>query len=873
MRQLGATPWTRAPLLLWRAPGVVLALVVAAAILGIAGSSAPLFLGTAGAAEIDQQVDLRCPEDARPAATTAEHGRLGEAPGNPVFTPSLFDRQDRRVRAAMATAGLPEPYRVLIARTSMIGHPDTSDAIAKDVTVYVRDGALDHLTVLDRASTPPVGRSVFISDRLAESVSAGIGDRMVLGNASVTVAGVYRDLSRVDRLPGYWCRWEVLVRAALEGTPPPMVITDPATLRATVPVREDQRDVELASEWFAPVDPSTLTIDKARGLLERERIAARNTGGIAMVSELDTIADRAAAARDGLSGPVVAVTIAGTIVALLLVAAAGGYWAERRSSEVRLLVSRGVSPAALGVKALLEMAPAVLIGLAGGWLGAMELVRWLGPAPRFEPGDGGRALLTVAAVGAVGLLLLAVVAGLRGRGGADQRVRRTHQVWWRSVPWELTLIAAAVVMYRDARRDGVTVVDFLVHIPAPLIAFPLFGLVGCLLLVARVVGWSLPAIRRATTRLPLAGYLAGRRLTANPVITLALLVATAIPVGVFGFSAGLSASTDATIDAKIRTNIGADHVITTLVTPGQTPPTGGNGTVVSLVRRATFVTEAGSIVGVDPDTFGRFAATGLTSRPLPELLRMLPPVAPGEPVPAILVNSTGDPTRATLGFNTTMPIHVVDTEAAFPGLRNGRQPMLVVRRDALPDSDSTASRVEEIWTTDERIEALEGVILAEDVRVQFERQPADALRGTQLVTVTWTLGFLRALAILTGLIATAGLLLYLGARSRRRVASYVMSRRMGLRRGGHLRSLFIEITAVLLVAAVVGLVTARIAIALVAPEFDVHPVYPPPLRFAYPAGALLGLAVVVVAVIALSAGTAQRSADRARPAEVMRMGS
>ena len=60
--------------------------------------------------------------------------------------------------------------------------------------------------------------------------------------------------------------------------------------------------------------------------------------------------------QTGLAGPITPTALVATLVALLLVAGAGMYWAERRAAEVRLLAARGVGPAALGLKAVLEMA-------------------------------------------------------------------------------------------------------------------------------------------------------------------------------------------------------------------------------------------------------------------------------------------------------------------------------------------------------------------------------------------------------------------------------------------------------------------------------------------------------------------------------------
>ena len=82
--------------------------------------------------------------------------------------------------------------------------------------------------------------------------------------------------------------------------------------------------------------------------------------------------------RDGLRGPVLPIALGGSILALLLVGAAGSYWADRRSREVRLLSSRGVGPGALALKAVLELGAAGGRGHRAGLAGrrAGSLLRW-----------------------------------------------------------------------------------------------------------------------------------------------------------------------------------------------------------------------------------------------------------------------------------------------------------------------------------------------------------------------------------------------------------------------------------------------------------------------------------------------------------------
>ncbi len=158
------------------------------------------------------------------------------------------------------------------------------------------------------------------------------------------------------------------------------------------------------------------------------------------------------------------------------------------------------------------------------------------------------------------------------------------------------------------------------------------------------------------------------------------------------------------------------------------------------------------------------------------------------------------------------------------------------------------------------------------------RQPAvilAVLGATAILACasSWTFGYLTALAGLVGLVAVAGLLLYLESRQRSRVASYAMGRRMGLSRAVHLRSLLAELGMLLVAAAAVGGVLAWTAVLLVYRSLDVDTARPPPPLLTAPTAAIGGGAVAAVAVTMLAALYAQRSADRTDAAEVLRLGS
>lgn len=157
-----AAPWVRAPLLLRRAPGVVVALVVATAILGIAAASGPLFLSSAGSATFARGVDSGCVERARPSVSNpaVADRELGFGEFYSTQRGSELERSDRVVTAAMSAFGLPAPYRVMTTAAQL--RPGT-DRVNFEVTLFARADALEHVEIVEQAGDT----GVWLTDRYA----------------------------------------------------------------------------------------------------------------------------------------------------------------------------------------------------------------------------------------------------------------------------------------------------------------------------------------------------------------------------------------------------------------------------------------------------------------------------------------------------------------------------------------------------------------------------------------------------------------------------------------------------------------------------------------------------------------------------------
>jgi putative ABC transport system permease protein len=149
---------------------------------------------------------------------------------------------------------------------------------------------------------------------------------------------------------------------------------------------------------------------------------------------------------------------------------------------------------------------------------------------------------------------------------------------------------------------------------------------------------------------------------------------------------------------------------------------------------------------------------------------------------------------------------------------------------------------------------------------------AEEVRDNPSITaVTRTFGFLKSLGFGAGLLAVVGLVLYLQARQRSRIVSYALSRRMGLANGSHRLSLALELGTMLLAALAIGAVLAIAAAQLVLGDVDPLENIPPAPLFVAPV-ALIFAAAAALAGIALVGGLlANRAAERANFAEVMRL--
>ncbi|WP_448614287.1 hypothetical protein [Modestobacter sp. URMC 112] len=877
-------PWTRAPLLGLRRPAAVLAVVVTSAILACAVASASLFLSSARSAALQQQLAAQCAEAGWPQTGAS----FAVPPGTP---PAEVTAALDGLRAGWATEGRDSERVLRITRAvgaggnpqsgMLVRGPDGAP-VTQPANLFWRAGVTGQVQVVDADDGP----GVWLPASYARDAGARVGDTVTMSGQPVPVTGVYTDLFETDPGP-YWCdSADLYLNLGSADVPPPALAlaTDEATFARLAAAAGQAEVVEQV-----PVDAASLTATRARALTAaQERAVAAApppTGGVEVLGSgsndrLPDAVGRAELIESGLRGPVVPVAVAGGLLALVLVAAAGSFWADRRASEVRLLAARGVGPAPLAGKAALELGLPALAGAALGWAASRLLVAGLGPADDLDPAATTAAALAGVAAFVVGLAAAAVVAGLRARGTAERPLGAAPR-WPSRVPWEVALLAAAAWCWvLLGSREAVVSEGGVAQVNGLLVAFPLLAVAGAAVLLARLLTALLPRVRRWAGRRGPGVFLAGNRLAAARLATASLLAAVTLPVAVLGYTATLTSSARTTLDAKVGVQIGAERAVLSVSRFAPTPEIDRVGTLVVRYDGSADADrgDGGSadrrdvqVLAVDPDDFAgtAFWDDSFADAPLAELMAALRGPEVDGRVPVVAAGlPPGDP-DLRLG-SAELPAEVVAAARVLPGRRTA-DPVVLVAADRVPEVPRTAgaARVAEIWTDGDRGPAVDALVAAGG-SVGRTLEPAGVVQSANFLGITWTFGYLSALAVFVGVIAVGGLLLHLEARSRSRVSGYVMARRLGLSRAAHLRSLLAELAGVAVTGLVLGAVLAAGAVALVYRRLDVDLLRPPTPLLDVPWTALAATALGTLAVSALAGLYAQRAADRADPATVLR---
>jgi putative ABC transport system permease protein len=140
-----------------------------------------------------------------------------------------------------------------------------------------------------------------------------------------------------------------------------------------------------------------------------------------------------------------------------------------------------------------------------------------------------------------------------------------------------------------------------------------------------------------------------------------------------------------------------------------------------------------------------------------------------------------------------------------------------------------------------------------------------------LRAAAWTFSYLQAIAVGSGLIVIAGMLLYLQARQRAGVLSFALARRMGLQSRAFRMSVGVEVGVMLLTSLAIGTVLSLIAVMLVYKRFDILPSLPPDPLFRAPVITIALAAASLIAAAAVAGRGTERRARGANVAETLRL--
>ena len=240
LRLLRTPPWRRAPIRLWQARSLFFAVLVTAAVLGVAAVSLPLFLSSAGSAAVHDDLTRGCPAD-----VGLKVSRLAAVEG--VEQSSITSRRDAialapatdALDAAVAPVGGVDPGVVTLTGPIATVVTDRERLGLGGVRLVSRTGSTDHIEVLSSVATP----GIWLTDTTAAEVDAVPGQMVTIrvdgapsvpaGPVQLPVQGIYRNLATIEREP-YWCSNERLFKETFPGDPPPVALLDQETLLDTL---------------------------------------------------------------------------------------------------------------------------------------------------------------------------------------------------------------------------------------------------------------------------------------------------------------------------------------------------------------------------------------------------------------------------------------------------------------------------------------------------------------------------------------------------------------------------------------------------------------------------------------------------------------
>jgi putative ABC transport system permease protein len=884
--------WSRAPLVLLRYPGLFVSIAVGALLLALAASAYPLFISSSASELVAARIH-------DPAYTRWAVGMMYRNGALPLPGPVGHGDIEPRVDAILEGLISSSPY-LGDPLESALG-PVTPISVAgeherRDTRLFMGEQAADHVVILEGSARD----GILVPDLISDALDITPGERIVIGSPdegtmTLPVGGIYRSLYKGGN-SGYWRPWnDALVLYCGDCAPPPQPVIVPKERFADA-ARAIGRD-HAAYAWQTPV-LRDLTLQEAE---DAARIASRISqeldhshlldrcfisffcnfrSGPVWGSSMDEVVRDVHGRLVAIDGPAGLLRIAGMLVALVVVAGAGAFAMAARRVESNLLFARGARPRAVGGRSALEAVIPCAIGAALGLGLAFALVRWVGPSGALAASSSDEAAWAAGAAGIVAVAAIAIVSTVSFLRQSEHHRSRLRLVG--AFPWELVLIGLSLLILQRLRSGGAVVVDRSLGTETPsllLFAFPLVFLAGFVALVARAMVLVLRWARGRSGSWGTPAYLAVHRLAARSRLTLLLIAAAGLCLGLFVQAQTMARSMRTTVDAKAGVYVGSDveaRIDSVNATPETFPLP-----VTRVVRRL----QAGELrpgvpfdlLAIDPKTFAStaFWDPGFSPEPLETLLdRISKPSGGGLPV---LMASAPNafPDSITLD-RQTLPIEIVGRATAFPGMTSIR-PLVVVDAQRLldafgdaPDPLSGPSASNELW--------IRGTPRAARAALaELDYTPSLVLTADEVKDISYiaavidTFLVMNGLGVLAALLVVAAMLMYLQARQRAEIVSYGLSLRMGMRSSRHLVAIAIEVGAMLVIAYVAGTVLAIVAARLTVPLLDPIESIPPDPITVVPV-VLIALVAPALLLVALAGGwLTERRARSADLGQVMRL--
>jgi putative ABC transport system permease protein len=634
---------------------------------------------------------------------------------------------------------------------------------------------------------------------------------------------------------------------------------------------------------------SHLDVVSAEPLRTREQIDAWAAATAAMATELPHAlkaqpvvndyamlsAKTAAKTQDTVRTAIFPLTVISVLAGLLGVVGLAAQWVQRRGAEIRLLWTRGVSPAAIGGKAVLEMGGPLLAGGVIGWATAWGITPLLAPASQLDSWAPGVAALLAGATWLVALMVLGVVTSVRVRREfiAIERAPRRVATIAKRIPWEVLAGVAAVVIWTTSADHAVQVdpSDQLPTVSLAALAFPLLCIVFMVGVIARLAGFLSRASHRLKGWRNPTVLWALRRTAAQRKVAVALLAVAGLAIGVIAAGIGVSQTERESLEDKSWMRVGSDYAI-----PLKRSAVDVEGVPDELTGEATRIVSGQLVIKgnvgaklllVDPATFAdggrwrdRWADTSLS-----ELMAALGEPTTDGTIPVIVAGKYPLSQFVSQG-DYLSKMRVAATVPSFPAMGQ-YEGMIIASTHAVGEVRRGFNQ--QILTKGDPAHAV-AVLNQHGDPTSEVVSAAGATDELPFLVVAWIFAFFVVMGFALAAVAVVTLLVSVETRRRSTAVAHALLARMGLRARAMLVTHLVELAILAGVATAVGVGGGWVILELVTRRLDPFPLLAPiPQPASLQGVGLLTIAVAVTGVV-LVAGYAVRAARRAKVRELLR---